>query len=75
MALTFADQFGGSTLEDIRNPTFADLQPHIENADEILFNIGRNGIKPGSLTAQEFEFVLGNPNILAKTTFVFGATF
>lgn len=51
------------------------MRPYIENASEIVFNIGRSGIGPGTLTAQEFQFVTENPGIMVKTIFVFGQTY
>ncbi|GHO66814.1 hypothetical protein KSC_057060 [Ktedonobacter sp. SOSP1-52] len=51
------------------------MRPPIEAADEIVFNIGRTGLTPGSLTAQEFQFVMENAHILMKTTFLFGPKF
>ncbi len=55
------------TIEDMTSP--------IEDAGELLFNVGADGINPGSLTSQEFQFILENPILLAKTIFVFGVTF
>ncbi|HEU5376785.1 MAG TPA: hypothetical protein VFV38_15220 [Ktedonobacteraceae bacterium] len=74
MMETFAVDYGGKVLDDLPG-TMEAIQPHIEAANEILFNIGRGGIEPGSLTAQEFHFVIGNVNILRKTIFLFGQTY
>jgi RHS repeat-associated protein len=71
---TLAQDNGGKELQDLPG-TIDAMQPEIENAGEILFNIGRSGIKPGSLTAQEFQFIMGNPSFLQKTIFLFGATY
>ncbi len=70
----FASKYGGKTLAGLPYSIEAMRGP-IKNAGEILFNIGRDGLGPGSLTAQEFQFVIETPDILAKTTFLFGATF
>ncbi len=70
----WAADFGGKVLDELPYSIDA-MRPPIENASEIVFNIGRSGIGPGTLTAEEFQFVIGNPDILAKTLFIFGATF
>src|SRR5579885_3147562 len=70
----WARDFGGKILNYLPGEMEAMRGP-IENASEIVFNIGRGGIEPGSLTAQEFQFVTEDQTLLAKTTFVFGHTF
>ncbi len=67
-------RFGGRTLQGLPGKIEA-LKPEIGSAKEIIFNIGETGIRPGSLTAQELEFILSNPDLLRRTTFVFGGTF
>jgi len=74
MMETLAEDYGGSVLNDLPG-TMEALEPAIENSSEILFNIGRDGIIPGSLTAQEFQFVIENPALLQKAIFLFGATY
>jgi hypothetical protein len=51
------------------------MRPQIQAADEIIFNVGRQGIGPGTLTQQELLMILADPSLLQRTTFVFGATF
>ena len=58
---SLADKFGGTSLKDLPYSIDA-MRPEIESAGEILFNIGRRGIGPGSLTAQEFEYIMSNPD-------------
>ncbi|WP_149403029.1 RHS repeat-associated core domain-containing protein, partial [Dictyobacter arantiisoli] len=65
-----AEDNGGMTLADLINPTIDEITPHIDKADEILFNIGRNGLAPGSLTEQEFMYILSKEQILQRTQFV-----
>ena len=74
MMETFAEDYGGSILNDLPG-TMEALEPAIEGSNEILFNIGRDGITSGSLTAQEIQFVIENQNLLQKAIFLFGATY
>ena len=67
-------KFGGKILNDLPGE-FRYMQPNIDSATHIVFNVGAGGINPGSLTHQEFVYVTSNPAILAKTTFVTGATY
>jgi len=71
---TWAADYGGKVLSTLP-ATMEAMQPHIDAASQILFNVGESGIGPGTLTAQEFQYVIGNPNILEKTIFTFGHLF
>jgi RHS repeat-associated protein len=69
----WARTFGGKVY-DIPNPTFAQIQAEIDSASSIFFNISRAGFRPDGWTGQEFQYIMAHPEVLRKTTFIFGAT-
>ena len=69
-------KFGGRTLENVP-PRFELMAKEIKSADEIIFNIAESGLskfsgKSLSFTYQELRLIISNPEILRKTTFIFG---
>lgn len=72
--LAWARDHGGRVL-DIPGATFAvNIQPEIDKASSIIFNITASGFRGNSFTGEEFRYIMSHPDILRKTLFVFGAT-
>jgi hypothetical protein len=68
-----ARQHGGRTLAGMPGDIEA-LASAIRNADEIIFNVGANGIRANSLTFQELDLII-KERMLGKVTFVTGVTY
>ena len=66
-----ASRFGGKTLSDLPYDINA-TKPAMGAAKEIYFN-GTPAVEAGGLTAQELQYILSRPDLIAKTVFVFGS--
>ena len=66
-----AQRFGGKTLQELPYGMNA-MKPPIDAAKELIFNV-TPAVEAGGLTALELQYILSNPALLSKTTFVFNS--